>query len=176
VAEEGHYIIAIDRNWSLEDLYRFPRAYEQVYFLLYSLYEELEEQDFERITWIFSIFPWQGGYSAVSFYNQLKFIVPKRDRPTIASIRYASPGWIELVLVVAIAYQIERIVKSTAASIETLNALYGKIIKGMQDRKLMRIKVAREALRLHKEEAAFVESCARDNGTCAWIQKPERHQ
>jgi hypothetical protein len=32
MTEYDNYPIAIDKRWSLEDLYKFPRAYEQVYF------------------------------------------------------------------------------------------------------------------------------------------------
>ncbi len=141
MAYVDRYRIGMDGNWSLEDLYEFPRAYEQVYFALYSLDEDLDEDDIERVARIYQAFPWQGGYSAVNFYNQLKYMTPRSERPQIASIRYSSPGWIELLVVVAIASQVKRIVKSAADIIEYLNDLYNEIIKGMQQRKLMRIRL-----------------------------------
>jgi len=86
------YQIPIDGNWSLEDLYVFPRAYEQCYFMYLALTATPQAADDERIARAYEAFPWQGGYSAVDFYNRLKWSVPKRKRPTIIRIRYGSPG------------------------------------------------------------------------------------
>src|SRR5207248_3759476 len=89
------YTIHIEGKWSLEDLYVLPRTFEQVYFMVYSLFPEHDDFTLERIQHTYEAFPWQGGYSAVNFYDQLKHITPKRERPQIASIHYGSPGWIE---------------------------------------------------------------------------------
>ncbi|HWD26627.1 MAG TPA: hypothetical protein VG387_05655, partial [Rhizomicrobium sp.] len=71
MADEEIFKIGLDGDWSLEDLYVFPRAFEQVYFAMYSLSTELGEFQAERVQRAYEIFPWQGGYSAVNFYNQL---------------------------------------------------------------------------------------------------------
>ena len=51
----------IDGKWSLEDLYVFPRAYEQVDFIFYSLIPHEDENVQERIQYAYSKYPWQGG-------------------------------------------------------------------------------------------------------------------
>lgn len=156
------YSIHIDGRWSLEDLYIFPRTYEQVYFLVHSLQEDLDEAAMERVTRAYQAFPWQGGYSAVNFYNQLKRITPKRERPEIASISYASPGWIEIALILSVALNVEKIVKSVCASIQVMNKTYSDIMRGMQERKLLRIEVEKSELELKKAELEYVEGAARE--------------
>lgn len=105
-----NYRIKIDGEWTLRDLYEFPRVYSQLYSFLYVL--EISSPDDlydERIDSAFRSHPWRGGFSAVNFYNQLGYLVPNRDRPEIKSIRYGSPGWLELTLAVAIAANIEKL-------------------------------------------------------------------
>ena len=70
---EANHKIPIDGKWDLEDLHRFPRAYEQVYFMLYCLLPHEDEWVQERIDYAFKQYPWMGGYSAVNFYNKLKY-------------------------------------------------------------------------------------------------------
>src|SRR5882672_8864911 len=136
-----HYKIRIDQRWSLEDLYIFPRTYEQVYFLNYSLRPDLSDDAAERVSRAYEAFPWRGGYSAVSFYNQLKYSVPPRQRPNVVAIRYGSPGFIELALLLAIAHSVSKLVKSVAGSIRELNATYNEIMSDLQKRKLLRLDV-----------------------------------
>ena len=155
------YTVHLDKAWSLEDLYVFPRTYEQVYFAIYSLDPNHEHEDAERIAAAYKAFPWQGGYSAVNFYNQLKFTTKKRERPSIERIEYASPGYLELALILTYALNLEKIVKSVAASLETANSTYTEIVKGMQARKLMRLRSAEEIRKLKASDRDYVRECAR---------------
>ncbi len=159
---EGRYRINIEGDWELADLYIFPRAFEQAYYLFYSLLPDHEERDVERIEHAYSSFPWQGGYSAVNFYNQLKNVVPQRQRPALISINYSSPGVMELGLILAVAVMVGRIVTSIASSINEMNSTYTNIVKGMQDRKIMRIEGRRRALSLRDEELDFVQKSLRE--------------
>src|SRR6267378_4501008 len=153
------YRIAIDGDWSLVDLYRFPRTYSQLYSFFYAILQR-DTVDLERLQHVFQAHPWLGGYSAVNFYNELGFLVPPLDRPRIESIRYESPGWIELGLLVGAAVAIGKVVSAFTTAGGQLNALYSDIYKGLQHRKLMRIKVKREELRLDREEVQYLEqSC-----------------
>jgi hypothetical protein len=123
----------------------------------------LQSKDW-RIAHAFSSLPWQGGYSAVSFYNQLKYLLPKRERPNIISIRYSSPGWIELGLIVATAVAVERLVRSTTNSLRNMNDLYDHIMRGLHERKLLRLETRRQELRLREEEMQFVEQSLQQMG------------
>ncbi len=158
--EERTYKIAIDGRWDLEDLYVFPRAYEQVYFLVYSLLPHEDEEIQHRIQQAYSVFPWRGGYSAVNFYNQLKYTTPKQRRPQVLSIQYASPGWMELSLIVGVAFAVERIVKAITNSIRAANATYNEIHKGLSERKLLRVKVEQQELELAKQHDKYIEESA----------------
>lgn len=153
---EGDYKVNIDKDWDLEDLYKFPRAYEQVYFMLYSIYPHEDEYTQEAIRHAYASYPWRGGYSAVNFYNRLKYTIPKKRRPNIVSIQYASPGWIELGVILTIAFTISRLVKTVCKSIDMANATYTGIYRGLTDRKLMDIEVARAELELSKEQREFI--------------------
>jgi hypothetical protein len=64
--------------------------------LLCALELDFDELDDERIRRAFIAFPWQGGFTAVGFYNQLKFVVPKRERLRIISLRFRRPDGLKL--------------------------------------------------------------------------------
>jgi hypothetical protein len=98
----ARYRIRLDEEWSLEDLYVFPRAYEQVYFF-FSAFSMENGEERDRIERAFHAFPWQGGYSAVSFFNQLKYATPPELRPKIIAISKLSPGYFDLGLWLATA-------------------------------------------------------------------------
>jgi hypothetical protein len=154
-SEDG-YKIPIDGKWDLEDLYRFPRAYEQLYYAMYSILPHKNEIIQDRIKIAYSTFPWQGGYSAVNFYNHLKYTIPKRDRPQILSLRYASLGWIELSAIVSVSGSIALVVRSISSSVNKANETYNNIHKGLSERKLLRIQVERAELELAAEHIKFI--------------------
>jgi hypothetical protein len=157
---QSSYTVHIDGEWSLEDLYVFPRNYEQVYFMVYSLMPGLDEETQARIHHAYKVFPWQGGYSAVNFYNQLKYVIPKKERPAIVSIHYASPGWLEISLLIGVAFSVERLVKSIASTISHANAIYDQVVKGMQERKMLRLEAKRKQLEFDKQELEYIEYAA----------------
>jgi hypothetical protein len=156
MAVAGNYAIFMDKRWSLEDLYKFPRAYEQVYFAYEAILPTDEEFVEERIDRAFKAFPWRGGYSAVSFYNQLKWATPPNNRPTIQKIQYASPGFIELALSLPLAIKIAASVASVAGAIGTCNKVYNRIHVDLQNRKLLRLEVEKKKLDLTRDEIALI--------------------
>ncbi len=91
------YLIALDQEWELGDLYEFPHALNQAYAFYYWLNSE-EVIVTKRIDAALQAYPWQGGYSIVNFYSLLQRELPDEDRPLIVSIRYESPGWLELLI------------------------------------------------------------------------------
>lgn len=147
----------MDGDWSLEDLYLFPHTYIQIYSFLYSFLRPIDDFDDEddRLVITYSAHPWRGGYSAVNFYNNLKYIVEPKHRPQIKSIQYASPGWIELTVIVGIALNIKRIVICFTEAANELNKLYNNIYKGMHERKMMDIEAKRQTLLLTKDQSGF---------------------
>jgi hypothetical protein len=172
----GKYTIQLDGIWSLEDLYVFLRTYEQVYFAAYSLMPELTEDELESVIYAYNAFPWQGGYSAVNFYNQLKYAAPQVVAPKLVSISYASPGWMELTLLVSVALNIQKVIKSVCESLNECNETYTNIIKGMKDRKLMRLETRRanERIILTAPNQKYVEESSRDMANVLQIEDLER--
>jgi hypothetical protein len=96
--EPGRYRVLMDRRWDIDDLYGFPRAFSQVYDFLYCFNPEAETEWAGRVDRALEEYPWQGGYSYVNLYTVLHHQVPPALRPTIAGIRYSSPGWMDLLL------------------------------------------------------------------------------
>jgi hypothetical protein len=169
----SNFRISIEREWTLEDLYKFPRAFQQAYYFWDAISAEHDDDAAERIDRAFSILPWQGGYSAVVFFEQLKFSVPRRERPTITSIHYESPGWLELSLYITAALSLSRVVRSIALTIDQCNATYGNIYKGMQERKLLRISTERAAIKLETEQLQFIAVSARKLSQMLQFVSPE---
>lgn len=169
----GVYPIEMDGRWSLEDLYKFPRTYEQAYFALDALIPSENQVDFERIDRAFKTFPWQGGYSAVNFYNQLKYATPIRARPTVLSIHYASPGAISLALILEQAQLLAAIVAAVAGSVAVCNTLYNKIMNDLQRRKLLRIEVERKEVELTREELDLIREYSEEMAEILQIGTPD---
>lgn len=152
----GEYPIFMDRRWSLEDLYLFPKAYEQVYYAYEALLPAPDEEVDERILRAFSAFPWRGGYSAVNFYNQLKYATPKKKRPVIREIRYASPGYIELILNIPLAIQIAGVVATITGSLAGCNKLYHSIYTNAQKRKLLGLDLKSREIDIANKQMDFI--------------------
>ena len=152
--------INIDERWTLEDLYVFSRTYEQVYFLTFSLFPDLPGTAVDRVARAYQAFPWKGGYSAVNFYNQLKYAVPPAKRPKVVAIQYASPGFIELALIVAVSAAISRIVRHFTGAVRDMNSTYNEIMSDLQKRKLLRLEVKQKEIELSRDQYALIEEHA----------------
>lgn len=164
MVEPAIYRIELDQQWSLADLYEFPRTYAQAYAFLYSVLSrgaeaaktwDMESEDVDEP---YVINPWVGGYDAVNFYKQLQSRVPRAHRPQVVSLHYGSPGWMDLGLLMAIAVAIRLSVASFVGAGRQLNSFYNEIYKGMRERQLMNISVKRQQLSLDREALEFIES------------------
>ncbi len=151
--EEGKYKVEIDGDWDINDLYIFSKNYEQVYYALFSLYTHNEETE-RRIRGAYAGLPWQGGYSAVNFYEQLKYTTPHKNRPKIITMQYASPGWFELSMIIGVAVSIKQVVGAITFSLKEINSTYHRIYSDAKDRKLLRIK-ADQAVRNEDEKKKY---------------------
>lgn len=124
MVEKGIYRVLIDGRWSLRDLYDFPHAFMQVYAFAYCLDSELEARDSARIDHALESYPWGGGYSIVNIYTVLQNQVEQRDRPEVASIQYASPGWIDLLLNLTPVLQVAGAITALAGSLTAAAKCY----------------------------------------------------
>ena len=153
--------LELDGRWNLEDLSEATREYVQLYGFAYSLMTDLPLARREEIEYIYGKFPWQGGYSTVNFFNQLFHKIPPRFRPQVRRIQYASPGFIELTLLLAAAATVARIVKSVCSAINTAHDTYRNIQKGSVEHELSKINVKSQELDLRKKQIEFCESSAK---------------
>lgn len=151
----------IDGRWELTDLNILTRVYIQVYGLLYSL-DVADDWVEEEIQYIYGKYPWRGGYSAVNFYQNLFSKMPHEYRPRIKSIQYASPGFIELSQLVEVAKDISLIVGYVSAAILAGNKTYSIIQKGIRERKLSKIDLRSEELKLLEQERNFIHNSVND--------------
>jgi hypothetical protein len=102
------YKIQIDGEWSLKDLSEMPTTYSKAYSFLYFLQHALAA-----------------------------FVLPEHQ-PQIASIQYASPGWIEINLSNSVAFSIKNAVTAFVASSNDLELLYKEIYQELRNRGLLR--------------------------------------
>jgi hypothetical protein len=73
----------------------------------------------------------------------------------VKSIQYASPGWIELKLLVPAALAIGTVIHVFTKSAGELNSLYNQIQKDLTERKLMRIDLQHKELDLAQHQIDF---------------------
>ena len=154
----GSHRLEMDGDWGLLELSGFGRQYVQLYSFLYVLESTGAEPEPDEATLHpFRAFPWAGGWSAVDFFDSLRVAVPPTHRPRIASIRYSSPGYIELTLAVAVALNLRKIVDHVCSSVERIHDTYNALYRGAQERKLLKLDVRRRQLVLDREQLQFAE-------------------
>lgn len=150
------YLIELPASgeWSLQDLYIFPHAYEQCYSFVYCLDTALPSRDRERIDYAFESYPWRGGYSYVNIYQVLENQIPGPSRPQIVSIHKASPGWIELAMNMDTAASVAKSIAIMAGSATAVTLAYTKAMKYLADLNLARRRAQLNELAVTRQEAA----------------------
>ena len=162
-SESAVYRLGMSGEWDLRTLYRFGRAYEQVYALLYALnsISSLETVP-EHTQDAFRKFPWRGGWSAVNFYNALGKSIPQDHSPRILSIRYSSPGIIELVTAYSVAVVLRATIGELAKIPKILEDVYHQFHRHAQERKLLRAHVREQVRELDKKDRELCEEATRE--------------
>ncbi len=150
------YRIEIDGKWLVKDFSDFFHLYNEVYSLYFLL--GVAESSEDRVKGALARYLWRGGYSVVNFYDDLFIYLGEENRPEVSSIQYASPGYIELSIAVAVAMNIRRIVEQFTRAGHAINDLYHSVYKDLQARKLLSLDVRGRELELSKKEAEFVSS------------------
>lgn len=151
--------VSIDGRWELEDFGVFAKQFTQCYSLLYSLSARSQETEFARkgFQFEYSKYPWRGGFSVLNFYYRLYARMPREYRPEVKTIRYASPGAIELSVALEVAVKLGVIVTVVAFTIDRVNTVYNNIQRGIRERKLGRMNVAAEEMKFTKEQLEFLD-------------------
>ena len=152
----NQYRIPIDGRWDLIDLYEFPHTYTQIYSVVYVLQEQLPTSRLDRKAHVFSKYPWRGGYSTVNWFSGLYYTIPRDNRPRIISMQYASPGWIDLGVLVGAAVAIRQMLIAFSEAGRHLNTTYNEIQAGIHERKLNKVALAKKELELGSERVKFL--------------------
>ena len=152
-------------DWTLHDLYVFPHTYEQCYTFIYCLDTELPARDKEAIDYAFMKYPWKGGYSYTNFYAILSRQVPLKERPRIASLHKASPGWIDLVLNLDAAVEVAKAIAVMSGSAAAAAAAYKKAWTLLLSIRTEREKAKVQQLQLRQSQVKAI------RGTCDELAK-----
>lgn len=88
--------VDIDGRWGIEDMRRFSDLIQDSYAFVYALSGKGPATTKQRMGALFHRYPWRGGFSSVNFFDDLYKIIPSNERAEIRSIKYASPGTIQL--------------------------------------------------------------------------------
>ena len=84
-------------------------------------------------------------------------------RPEVQRIQYASPGFIELMELLAVAVTVAEIVGAVTKSLGSVHDLYRNIQKASVDHELYKITLAKEDLELKQRQMAFCEKASKDS-------------
>jgi len=153
--------LELDGRWGLEELSDTTKDYIQLYGFAYSLVPDLPTARREEIDYVYGKFPWRGGYSTVNFFNQLFHKIPPKLRPEVQRIQYASPGFIELTELLAVAVTVAGIVTTVCKSLGSVHDLYRSIQKASVDHELSKINLAKEDLDLKQRQITFCENSSK---------------
>lgn len=120
--------VLMDGSWSIENLRLFPEKFSNVYTLLYvtNVYPESHQEGY----------PWRGGFSVMHFRNWALSVIPKRARPRVAALSYASPGFIRFKLDLDTANSAAQCVRIYNTSKETIQTYYRALSQFIHDNSL----------------------------------------
>jgi len=153
--------LELDGRWGLGELSDMTKDYIQLYGFAYSLIPDLPLARQQEVDYIYGKFPWRGGYSTVNFFSQLFHKIPPKLRPEVQRIQYASPGFIELAALLAVAGTVAAIVGTVCKSLKTVHDLYRSIQKASVDHELSKINLAKDDLDLKQRQINFCEESAK---------------
>jgi hypothetical protein len=128
--------LLLDLNWSLEELSEVTHNYTRVYGFAFSLLGDLRGSDERKVQLVYNKFPWRGGYSTVHFFNNLFKGIPESGKPEIEKIKYASPGYIELAVILEAAFHVGVMVAAVAVVYQTAVQTYKSLHARSSEMKL----------------------------------------
>ncbi len=160
--EIGVYRIEMDGRWDFWDLYEFPHAFIQLYSFIYCFDSELSPLDADRINFALVNYPWGGGYSVVNIYRVLQNQIKPEHRSQISEIRYASPGWIDLITNLPPAVKIATSVATIAGSLAATTKAYATIQKTLSEIRLHRERMRLQRMQLTRAQVSELTGLTQD--------------
>ncbi|WP_199194454.1 hypothetical protein [Photobacterium sp. GB-50] len=88
VDDEKITSLVFEDQWDFEELKNVYRKFAQIYDFIF-----VSNSISGRLG---ASMPWQGGASAVHFYNKIKELIPSNDASRLNAIHYASPGYMKI--------------------------------------------------------------------------------
>jgi hypothetical protein len=154
--------LLLDGRWALDELAATSKGYNQLYSFAYSLLPNLPTTRLSEVAHVYANLPWRGGFSTVNFFFNIFAKIPPTLRPQIVQIKYASPGFIELAELVAVAGLVARFVKTVCGALNFANDTYRRIQKGAVEHGLNKTKANKEELDLLERQIKFCKSSCKD--------------
>lgn len=151
--------LLLDLNWSLEELSEVTHNYTRVYGFAFSLLGDLRGSEDRKVQLVYNKFPWRGGYSTVHFFNNLFKGIPESGKPEIEEIKYASPGHIELAVILEAAIHVGVMVAAVSVVYHTAVQTYKNLHSRSSELKLSEIDASSES-GMNPTQAKFVENAS----------------
>lgn len=147
--------IGIDGRWDMPDLSQFTNKFADAYSFLYATHHTASTMG-GGLSALFERYPWRGGFSSVSFYDDLYFHIPRSERLAVREIKYASPGMIKITALPDIANEIQKMIQAINANWQDVQEAYRELQKGMSTRGLLG--KSHWEVKLTNSDKAFLES------------------
>lgn len=125
--------VKIDGRWGINDLRKFSDSVQDCYAFVFALTKRGSDTTQQKIIELFRKYPWRGGYSSVNFFDDLYKTIPFKDRATISSIQYASPGEIVLNMDGEVANAISNLVQSINKEDDCASSCYSEVHKWLRE-------------------------------------------
>jgi hypothetical protein len=154
------YRILIDGSWTVNDFSNLFAPYSQMYAFLDLLRRPpTGPAEQKKLKKAYQSHPWQGGYSRVNFFSDLKSLAPALG---VTSLQYASPGWMEFDMSVPTARHIRLYVRNYIQSEHEVQTWIKRTSKMLQSRGLTRHNVRSRDFSLSMEDTQVLESAVRE--------------
>ena len=154
--------LRLERRWAFEELTDAARDYIQLYGFSYSILSDLPLVRRREVEFVYSRYPWRGGFSTINFFHQLFRRIPPELQPQIQRIQYASPGFIDLAALVEVATAVSAIVTTISGAIIIANKAYRDIQKGLTDHKLTQLDISKKEFELTRDQFSFCKSAVEE--------------
>jgi hypothetical protein len=133
--EQAHFLVNMDGEWDLDDLRSLTSAIRLSYAYFYWINEDPKSVDSAVRSGIARYF-WTGEFIGDRFAETLYGHIPEARRLKIASIRYESPGWMDLLGYLPTVTALGLVVKLWISNFDKTFELFQKVDRYFRDRKL----------------------------------------
>lgn len=137
--EQAKFRLAMDGEWDLDDLRSLTSAIRLSYAYFYWINQDAELIDSAVKSGIARYF-WSGEYVGDRFAQTLYDRIPKGKRLKLASIHFASPGWIDLLGYLPVLLLLGGVANVWIRNFDRAFELFSKIESYFRDRKLRKFR------------------------------------